>query len=84
MVGITLNGEIKPPPSIDPCLPDTSGLIIFLSAEGGVPEILEEKRELSLKGLFDMFRGFRISPFKLFSGASLHRDFLSFLACRLR
>jgi len=38
-VGIGFDGEVKTPPAVDPCLPDSSSLIVLLGSERWVTEI---------------------------------------------
>ena len=39
VIGIALDPEIQPPPSIDPGLPYVAGLVVLLRPEGRVAEI---------------------------------------------
>lgn len=40
-VGVTLDGKIYAPSGVDPGLPDVGDLIVLLSPEGGMAEILD-------------------------------------------
>ena len=55
-VKIVFNGEIKPPPSIDPGLPDTAGLIVFLGPKGRMAQVAEEMAKLFPELTLNSFR----------------------------
>lgn len=38
-VGVGFDGEVKTPAAVDPCLPDSSSLIVLLGSERWVTEI---------------------------------------------
>ena len=64
-IGVALDGKIKAPTSIDPGLPEVALLIVFFGAQGRMPQVLEEKLKLSVKGLLDGGRSLGVKPQKL-------------------
>jgi hypothetical protein len=53
VVGIALDGEIETPAAVDPGLPDSSSLIIFLGSERWVTEISDQEGNLFVKSPLD-------------------------------
>jgi hypothetical protein len=53
VVGIAFYGEIETPASVDPGLPDSSSLIIFLGSERWVTEIGNQEGNLFVKSPLD-------------------------------
>ena len=57
VVEVAFNSEIKSPPSIDPGLPDASGLIISFGIQRRMAQIAEKVAELFAKFALNPLRG---------------------------
>ena len=58
VIKVTFNGKIKSPPSIDPGLPNTPGLIVFFGVQRRMMEIAQELAELLAKLALNPVGGF--------------------------
>jgi hypothetical protein len=61
VVGIAFYGEVETPASVDPGLPVSSSLIVFLGLKGWVTEISNQKGNLFVKGPLDTDRSLVIA-----------------------
>ncbi len=52
-VSVALDGEVETPAAVDPGLPDSSSLIIFLGSERWVAEIIDQEGNLFVKSPLD-------------------------------
>ena len=73
-IGVALDAEIKSPRVIDAGLPDVPGLIVFLGAERGVLEMLNQERSAPIKRSLDCDGSARIVSSKTFGVVNLHQD----------
>ena len=71
-VGVALNGKIKTPAAIDTGLPDIPSLIVFFSTKGRVAEVLNQKRNLPVKGFLDLGRGEVVGACKSWGAPDAH------------
>jgi hypothetical protein len=79
VIRVPLNGEVEPPASIDPGLPDATSLVILLGSKRGMEEILEEACRASIERPLDLRRGALITPAKALTVADTHQAVLRFL-----
>lgn len=73
-IGVSFNTEVKTPTTIDPGLPAV--LVVFLSTEGRVAEILEKKTGLFLKSPLDVGRSGLVTAAKPLRVQEPHREAL--------
>ncbi len=79
---IALDGEIESPASIHPGLPNSTRLVIFLGAEGRVPEVANQEGGSSVEGALNVRRGALIASAEALRIEQLHEAVLVFLAPR--
>lgn len=72
VVDIAFYGEVETPASVNPGLPDSSSLIVFLDLKGWVTEISNQEGNLFVKGFLDTGWSLVIATAESLSISELH------------